>query len=101
MSDVESEDLEDQGPSLGVRSVKNLTIFVCTSCTVSIAFICYHSRRMKEIGMKVGRDTERAWPTYPMVTSTMVTMPTGEDMERYVCTPTKVYHIYNDFIFKF
>ena len=36
-------------------------------------------------GMRLVRDTGKAWPSYLMEIPTMVAMPTGDDTVRYVC----------------
>lgn len=72
MSDIESDDLEDEGPNLGV-SISGMSVRV-----VMLGWV----RPMKEKGTKKESDTVKGKPTSQMETSTMANTTRANAMAR-------------------
>ena len=74
MSDIGSEDMEDQGPNLGVSifSLQHYSNMPCNRHTLGDA-------------MKLERDMDKEELHFQMETSIMETTPVDSDMAEYVC----------------
>ena len=96
MSDIGSEDLEDQGPNLGVSKQCYKQQFhihvVCSTKKIWIDYAArvahfepfsFLSRAMRGRGMRLVKDMGKVWHSCQMEMFTMVTMPTEKDMDKY------------------